>query len=279
MWMASASVAGISYVSVLDLSTGTISKLNSNIDVLNPNGGNYHNGKVYIVGDGNATIPPSVYEVDPTTGNTTIIVNSYFGLRFNGPNDVTWATRNNKSYMYFTDDPLSSIYNGGDIPQIPDAVWRFDPQEKTLLPVIDRTDVLVPNGIRVNADSTKLFITDTPPLIYGANFTSSSGIYVFDLDDNGFPSNRRLFGIAERGIADGLHLDAAGRVWTGEADGIVVRNSGGKVIGMFNALAIFGQGESGTLQNFAIAGDQLIILALDKIYSVKLSSAVVKNLT
>jgi len=181
--------------------------------------------------------------------------------------------------MYFSDDPLASLYNGGNFPQLPDAVWRYDPQEKTILPVIDRTDVLVPNGIRVNADSTKLFVTDTPPLIYGANITASSAIYVFDLDEKGFPSNRRLFGIAERGISDGLHLDDAGRVWTGEADGIVVRNSGGKVIGMFNSLAIFGVGSAFTLQNFAIAGDRLIVLALDKIFSVGLSRSIVKNLT
>jgi gluconolactonase len=280
VWMASSSVNGISYVSVLDLSTGKVSTLNSSVDVLNPNGGGYHNGLVYIAGDGNQTIPPSIYQVDPTNGNTSVIINSYFGLRFGGPNDLTWAERNGKSYMFFTDDPLSVIYNGGDSPQVPDAVWRFDPQGKTLLPVIDRTDVLVPNGIRVNANSTLLFVTDTPPLTYGVNSTTaSSAIYVFDLDESGFPSNRRLFGLAERGIADGIHLDDAGRVWTGEADGIVVRNSGGKAIGMFNALAILGQDAPGPLQNFALAGDTLIILAYDKIYSVKLSSTIATKMT
>lgn len=181
--------------------------------------------------------------------------------------------------MFFTDDPLASIYNDGNFPQLPDAVWRFDPQQKTLLPVIDRTDVLVPNGIRVNKNSTKLYVTDTPPLIYGANITASSAIYEFDLDENGVPSNRRLFGIAERGIADGLHVDDEGRVWTGEADGVVVRNSDGRLIGMVNSLAVFGEGGSGTIQNFAIAGDRLIVLALDEIFEVRLSGSVVEGMT
>jgi gluconolactonase len=280
VWMASSAVNGTTYVSVLDLSTGNVSVLNSSIDVLNPNGGGYHNGLVYIAGDGNETVPPSIYQVNPSTGETSVIVNSYFGLRFGGPNDLTWAERGGKSYMFFTDDPLSAIYNGGDLPQVPDAVWRFDPQAKTLLPVIDRTDVLVPNGIRVNANSTLLFVTDTPPLTYGANSTTaSSAIYVFDLDEDGFPSNRRLFGIAERGIADGIHLDDAGRVWTGEADGIVIRNSKGKVIGMVNSLTILGADSPGPLENFALAGDKLIILAYDRIYSVQLTFTVVTNMT
>lgn len=184
-----------------------------------------------------------------------------------------------KEYMFFTDDPLASIYNNGNLPQLPDAVWRFDPQQRTLLPVIDRTDVLVPNGIRVNKNSTKLYVTDTPPLIYGANITASSAIYEFELDEHGFPSNRRLFGITERGIADGLHVDDEERVWTGESDGIVVRDSDGRVIGMVNSLAVFGKGGSGTIQYFAIAGDRLIVLALDEIFEVRLSGSVVKGMT
>lgn len=98
--------------------------------------------------------------------------------------------------------------------------------------MIDRTDVLVPNGIRVNREQNKLYVTDTPPPSEGGDLpTASAAIYVFDLDENAFPSNRRLFGLAERGIPDGIKLDDAGRVWTGEGDGIVVRNSGGKLIG------------------------------------------------
>ncbi|KAI1616649.1 hypothetical protein EDD37DRAFT_661699 [Exophiala viscosa] len=298
VWMASASENNVSHVSILDLSNNTVKPLPvpNGIEVLNPNGGGYHNGKVYIAGDGNYTVPPCIYEVDPVTYQTEVVINSYFGLRFGGPNDVTWASRGGKSWLFFTDDPLSEVYNNGQIPQVPDATWRWDPLENTLLPVIDRTDILVPNGIRVNKNSTKLYVTDTPdPLVYGAAAvqtasgqsiyaaTSSSAIYSFDLDESGFPSSRRLFGIAERGIADGLHVDDAGRVWTGEQDGIVVRSPSGKVLGMVNALAIEGEDvvNSGTspLQNFALAGDLLVVLAFNKIYTVQLSSQIVSDMT
>lgn len=298
VWMSSSSVENVSYTSILDLKDNTVKQLHvssNGIPILNPNGGGYFNGKVYIAGDGNATIPPAIYEVNPVTYEARVVVNNYFGLRFNGPNDLTWGHNGNKSWLFFTDDPLSYYYSNGQYPTIPDATWRWDPEQKTLLPVIDRTDVLVPNGIRVNKDCTKLYVTDTPnrqvagtgsieidssERYYGSE---SSAIYVFDLSEDGFPYNKRLFGITQRGISDGLHLDDDGRVWTGEADGIVVRSSSGKLLGMINALSIEGDevvdSDQRPLQNFALAGDKVIILAYTKIYQVDLSRTVVRNMT
>lgn len=91
VWMASPTINGTSYVSILDLSTNKVSKLESTIEVLTPVG-TYHNSLVCIVGHGNATIPPSIYSINPSTFETKVIVNSCFGLRFNVPNDITWAT-------------------------------------------------------------------------------------------------------------------------------------------------------------------------------------------
>lgn len=109
---------------MLDLSTNSVYFPNTSIEIKNPNGGYYHGSKVYVAGDGNATVPPSIYAVDPVTLHTSVVANSYFGLRFGGPNDMTAVVRGGKSYVFFTDDPLSSLYNGGLAPQLPDAVWR-----------------------------------------------------------------------------------------------------------------------------------------------------------
>lgn len=303
VWMASTSPDNdVSYAYILDLYSNSLKLLNvtNGVPVVNPNGGGYYEGKVYIAGDGNATYPPSIYIVDPLTYTAEVVIDSYFGLRLNGPNDLVWASRQcsngSRSWLFFTDDPLSYFYNGGLRPQLPDATWRFDPIDQTLLPVVDRTDVLVPNGIRVNKNGTKLYITDTPtPLVYGTgasisssgeiafNGSASSAIYEFDLSEDGRPSNKRLFGIAERGIADGMHLDDDGRVWTGEADGIVVRSPTGKVLGMVNALAIQSiqtvDSDKAPLANFALAGDRLIILAYDKIFQVRFNRQIVSNMT
>ncbi|KAK5122308.1 hypothetical protein LTR85_004219 [Meristemomyces frigidus] len=280
VWFTGPTINESNYLTVVDLDTMRVYKPNTSIPVVNPNGGYYHEGIVYVAADGNATSAPAIYGVDPNTGEAWVVVDSYFGLRLNGPNDVTWTNCGNASYMFFTDDPLSALYNGGLLPQLPDAVWRFDPQQKTLLPVIDQSDISVPNGIRVNKEGTKLYVTSTPASYnYGSNGTASSAIYVFDLDQNGFPSGQRLFGFAQRGISDGLHIDDAGRVWTGEADGIVVRSSSGKVLGFINAMALLDASEvlaGYSLQNFALAGDKVVVLALDKIWVVQLATHIVK---
>lgn len=186
--------------------------------------------------------------------------------------------------MFFTDDPISIRYApGSTIPaQLPDADWRFDPQEKSLVPVISRGDILIPNGIRVNPEGTKLHVTDSsatdsiPALAGGAGGVGSPAIYVYDLDEDMFPVNKRMIGIARTGLPDGLHVDDCGRIWTGEYEGVVVRSAQGKVLGIFNSQA-YGLNASAYVTNFALAGDQLVILDVERILSVKLAHAIISQ--
>jgi gluconolactonase len=280
VWFTSSSINESTSISVLNLNTSKVHSPNTSIPIVNANGGYYFNGKVYFVADGNATVAPSVYAVDPQDGSTTVVINNYFGLLFNGPNDMTWVKRGNKSYMFFTDDPLSYLYDGGQIPVLTDAVWRYDPQEQSLVPVISRADIVVPNGVTVNANQTKLYVTDTTPINpadagAGVNRTAgSNAIYSFDLDEDLFPINKRLLGIASTGIPDGLHVDDYGRIWTGESEGIVVRNPRGKVIGIFNAETILAD-QSIPIANFALAGDVLVLLASKRLWTLKLAQTLV----
>ena len=32
--------------------------------------------------------PPGIYQVDPYSGNSSVLVNNFFGIRFNGFNDI-----------------------------------------------------------------------------------------------------------------------------------------------------------------------------------------------
>lgn len=130
VWMASMNADGSSSVNILDLANGTITPLepSNGVPVLNPNGGGYHDGKVYIAGNGNATAASAIYTVDPVTYEVAILIDSYFDLRLNGPNDLTWATTRSaangtpiRSWMFFSDDPLNNLYDGGPFPQLPDA--------------------------------------------------------------------------------------------------------------------------------------------------------------
>lgn len=85
-----------------------------------------------------------------------------------------------------------------------------------------------------------------------------------------------MFGFTRQGVSDGIKVDDKGRVWTAEYEGIVVRNSFGKVIGVFNKEVILGSPTPKVeMANFAIAGDTLVLLAVDKVYTVKLAEEVI----
>ena len=282
VWFTSNTNGDNQSLQIVDLDTWEIRVPKTSLPILNPNGGCYANGTVYITSGGTLVDAPCVFAINPSTGDTSIIVNTFFGLAFNGPNDVTWTTRANKAYMFFTDDPISVRYGPGgeSAPQLPDAVWRFDPVGHSLVPVISRGDVLIPNGIRVNADQTKLYVTDSsatnafPALAGGASGIGSPAIYVFDLDENMFPVNKKMFGISRTGLADGIHVDDRGRVWTAEYEGVVVRSPSGKVLGVFNSFA-YSVNATTHVANFALAGNQLVILDVQRIWRVELAQTVI----
>ncbi|KAI9642997.1 hypothetical protein NHQ30_008731 [Ciborinia camelliae] len=280
VWFTSSSMNDTTTISVRNLNTLEIYTPNTSIPIINPNVGTYFDNKVYFAGDGNATVSPAIYSIEPTTGHTEIIINSYFGIPFNGPNDLTWVNHNGTPYLFFTDDPLSSLYDGGPPAVLSDAVWRFSPTTKSLVPVISRADILVPNGININAAMNILYITDTTPITTadsGGCNSGSNAIYKFDLDSNMFPINNRLVGLSRTGIPDGIHIDDKGRIWTAESEGIVVRNDVGKVLGLFNAEVFLDDpaGEPGIeIANFALAGDMLVVEGSGKLWTIKLAEVV-----
>ena len=85
--------------------------------------------------------------------------------------------------------------------------------------------------------------------------------------------NKQLFATVRSGLADGIHVDNYGRVWTAEYNGIVIRNSRGKELGVFNAEQLVDSANF-PIANFALAGDKLVVLSGDRIYVVQLGQNV-----
>ena len=272
------------YVSILDLKTNKITTPDiPGLRNINPNGGYYFEGKMYFTVLGNQSVPngaPGIYAVDTTTYVVTPILNSWFGLTLESADDLTWVKCGappTQPNLFFSSLSLefAGLYGlAGTL--LPDAIYRFSPHTNSLQGVISRSDIVGPNGVRSDATGKYLFVTGE-----AAPFNSSGGagnsfgssvIYRFTLDEDCLPVNRRLVGTV-RSYADGLHIDDYGRVWTGEYDGVVVRNPTGKVLGVFNAEAL--QDRKGiALAKFAIAGDKLVILALDRLYVLHLGQNV-----
>lgn len=286
VWFTSSVGQGMIYPPTLyslNLETHAINLVNTTPPIINANGGYYYNGTVYIATYlNNGTYRGGVVAVDPKTLELTTITNSYFGLPYNGIDDVCWTTNGTHSYMFYTDLQFASAaYSNLPPEQLPAAVYRWDPQLSVVSAVIPRGEV-DPNGVRVSPDMKTLYVTDSsaiPP--YGPSHDSWLGpyIYAYDLNENSLPVNRRLFGQVREWLADGIHCDDDGNVWTAEGEGIVVRNPMGKVLGVFNAQYFLeDKSETATkIANFALANDTVIVEATTRLYTVKVGKVLVSS--
>ncbi|KAK7885431.1 hypothetical protein LTR67_010224 [Exophiala xenobiotica] len=257
--------------------------------LVNPNGAYYFDGYVYFVYFGSPSVQPGVARVNAVTYEAEILVNSYFGLPFNGPDDITVVPANHDGngittpHVYFTDNTYGSLVNrpSSDY-QLPNAVWRFTPTTGALVAVISRADMIGTNGVQINANGTKLYVGEFDTLVKGldignSNLPGSSGVFEFDLDFRGFPVNKRLFGVTRFGSPDGLKVDDYGRVWTSESEGIVVRNTEGKVIGLFNEKTLKDQRLTyANIAQVALAGNSAFFLASNRLWRVDLAQVVAK---
>jgi gluconolactonase len=192
--------------------------------------------------------------------------------------------------MFFTTFFTSLEPEGSVVPidrpiQLPNGVWRWDPVEQALRPVITRLDIPIPNGIAVSPDQRTLYVTDSLGIAAGgvaggnAGYAPTAGpnTYVYDLDEDMLPINRRVFALARSGYPDGIHVDDYGCVWTAEGEGIVVRNPQGTILALFPQ-EVFGVHE-GQIANFALANDTLVVAAMDRLYVVRLGIVVATGQT
>ncbi|UQC87882.1 D-lactonohydrolase [Colletotrichum lupini] len=181
---------------------------------------------------------------------------------FAGEAGVTQPGTNN-SYMFITVLPFAKGSTTTD--RLPQGLWRWDPQKKVLLPAISRTEFPVANGVRPSRDQKTLWVTD-----FGGDERSriwalpaqvgAPAIYKYDLNEDMWPVNKRTFGVSRMQAPDGIRIDDKGRVWTGEGEGVMVRSSQGKVIGVFNGQFFTRDSVNTAIVQFELAGDVLVVL-------------------
>ena len=135
---------------------------------------------------------PRVTRTDLRTGSMEVLAESYEGMPFKGPNDVTF---DGKGRIYFTDLPASAVY-------------RIDGPGK-IVKLLGAPDVERPNGIQVSPDDTVLYVADSAPVGQGVRL-----LRAYDLRTDGSIANKRVlydFGMV-RGI-DGMSVDVQGNLY------------------------------------------------------------------
>tara|TARA_B110000444_G_C18772545_1_gene563297 strand:- start:238 stop:1077 length:840 start_codon:yes stop_codon:yes gene_type:complete len=142
-----------------------------------------------------------------SSGNITVIADSYQGKPFNSTNDV-WVHPNGSIYM--TDPhyqyPLSGPSQEGEY------VYRISSDHQQVDAII--TDVPKPNGVVGTEDGKTLYIAST----------EVRKIFRYDINSDGTVSNRTDF--AEQS-SDGMTLDEHGNVYLTWRDGVSIRNPAG----------------------------------------------------
>ncbi|KAJ9657450.1 hypothetical protein H2198_004325 [Neophaeococcomyces mojaviensis] len=272
---------GPTRVEILDLATKKTRKLTSSEPLRNPNGGFYHQGRMYFtcLRDDSRGWPGGVVSVDPETGHVETVLNSYFGLKFDFVDDVAWVTQpgTNDSYMFITILPFPDGMSSDST--LPQGLWRWDPQKKVLLPAISRTEFPVANGVRPSRDQKTLWVTDfggeERSRVWGLpSKVGAPAIYRYDLNDDMWPVNKRIFGVVRMQAPDGIRIDDKGRVWTAEGEGIVVRAPDGRILGLFNAHYFTRDPVKTAIVQFELAGDRVIVLGQNKLWIVKIGEIV-----
>ncbi|KAI5822350.1 calcium-dependent phosphotriesterase [Schizophyllum commune Tattone D] len=227
----------------------------------NTNGGTgRYFGDILLATSGRGNLPPSLVRVNPAAPyNTTVILDNFFGRRFNSLNDVKVHPKTGK--ILFTDVTYGFLSGFRPEPQMPNQVYVLDPTTGSVRVVAD--GFVRCNGIALTPDGETAYVTDTGAGggIWGTNSTLPATIYAYDVH----PKTHALFAYTDAGIADGIQVDADGNVYAGCGDGTQVWDQDGTLLSKF----FLGT----TSANMIFAGDgRLLILAEQKVYYAKIAA-------
>ncbi|HEY6817502.1 MAG TPA: SMP-30/gluconolactonase/LRE family protein, partial [Croceibacterium sp.] len=201
------------------------------------------------------TAQPGIARLQPAS---EVLAAAYSGKPFNRPNDLALARGGD---VYFS-DPGAAPAAGTPRPATPakTGLYRLDPRGAVSL-VAD--DIARPNGVALSADERTLYVADS----WGEH------LLAFAVDADGSLSGRRQFARlagfrstpeGPASGADGIAVDAAGRVYVATSAGVEVFSPAGAALG---TIALPKQP-----QNLAFGGAdraQLYVVGRGSVYRIK----------
>lgn len=105
-----------------DQSNVTVEKVYPNPPLPIPNGAYYHNGSIYWSVEGKFDTPGGLVKMDPISLETEVVLNNFYGRRFNSPNDVVITS---SGVAFFTDGYYGyENFNSTIKPEMANGIWR-----------------------------------------------------------------------------------------------------------------------------------------------------------
>lgn len=201
-------------------------------------------------------------ERESADGQTTTLVESWDGQRFNSPNDVVVASDGS---IWFTDPPYGIVQphegHPGEREYGGNYVFRFDESTGEVRPVV--IGVEEPNGLAFSPDESILYVADTSCALR-TDGTGNHHIVAFDVSADGVCTNGRVFAVIEPGVSDGFRVDAQGRIWSSSADSVQIFAPTGVLLARIPVPEVIGN-----LCFGGADGTTLFIAASTSIYSIE----------
>ena len=243
----------------VSLDTGTVTSVLLERPIGAANGAIYHEGQVFVAtfGDYKNGIPAGILLLDPYNGTWTWALNNWFGLRFNGPNDLVLL---DDGSLIFTDSVFG--VNAGFAPggQLQEGVYLIPPTGPVRVLISQVPETV--NGLALSPDQQTLYVSTTAASIsVAANEVSDHSIFAFDMVRIGgglFAQNSRTFALIDHGFPDGFKLDDAGNLFASSADGVQVFNPAGSLIGKI--IIPVSQSTQQNVNNLVFVGNRLVLL-------------------
>ncbi|EAV41514.1 putative gluconolactonase precursor [Stappia aggregata IAM 12614] len=196
-------------------------------------------------------------------GSLTVLADRYQGKRLNSPNDVIVQST---GAIWFTDPTygILSDYEGflAEPEQTARNVYRIDPATGEVEAMI--ADFTQPNGLAFSADERVLYVAES-----GSSHDPDvpSIIRAFKLDATGRILSDEVFATIDRGLPDGMRVDAAGHLWSSASDGIHCFHPDGTRLGKILVPEVVAN-----LCFGGVRGNRLLITATTSVYEIAVNA-------
>lgn len=203
----------------------------------------------------------AVQRRDLASGEVTVLVDSFAGVRLNSPNDVVVKSDGS---IWFT-DPAYGIEMPGEgyagQREYGDRwVFRYDETSRTLWPVI--TDVLAPNGLAFSPDESVLYVCDSSNS--GGEDGPGRHVRAYDVVGGTLAKWGRMVFEIDSEVPDGIRVDREGRIWSSAGDGVRVFEPDGTEVGRISTPV-----RVANLCWGGADGQTLYLCATDRLYSIR----------
>jgi gluconolactonase len=175
-------------------------------------------GGLFVCEQGTLLQPARITRLDPSSGRVEPVVDSFFGLPLNSPNDVVARS---DGTIWFTDPSYGWLQGFRPAPRLADRVYRYDLATGSITSVTDALDK--PNGLAFSRDERVLYVGDSGAIHGPDDYDPARPrrVLAFDVVNGGL-ATERVFADDIPGFPDGIKVDVDGRVYVSCAEGVLV---------------------------------------------------------